>query len=142
MKETFFSLVAEYHRDLVERNDKRAYFTTGVHVDNQLSNTVYFDYSDVSTTQTGFFNAGIGMGFDYGNITDGIILNVHITYQLTTGFGDVDQTRIGLGGGLGFGFNFDIAGLIGAISLRLFIFKRYYLNSHWKMICNRSHGIR
>lgn len=107
VKETFFSLGAEYQRDLVEGNDKRAYFTVGGHIDNQLSNTLYFDYySDNSSSRAGFFNAGIGLGFDYGNITDGIVLNLHITYQLTTGFGDVDRTRIGLGGGLGLGFNF------------------------------------
>ncbi|MAO63935.1 MAG: hypothetical protein CL666_02925 [Balneola sp.] len=106
-RETFFSIGAEYQRDLVEGNDKRAYFTTGAHIDNQLSNTLYFDYYDNdSSSRVGFFNAGIGLGFDYGNITDGIILNIHLSYQLTTGFGDVDRTRVGLGGGLGIGFNF------------------------------------
>lgn len=106
-KETFFSLGAEYQRDLVEGNDKRAYFSAGAHVDNQLSNTLYFDYYDtISSSRVRFFNAGIGLGFDYGNITDGIVLNAHVSYQLTTGYGDVDRTRVGLGGGLGIGFNF------------------------------------
>jgi len=105
-KETFFSIGAEYQRDLVEGNDSRAYFAVGTHLDNQLSNTLYFDYYGEELDNKRFFNAGIGLGFDYGNTRTGIVLNAHVSYQFTTGLGDVDKTRVGLGGGLGIGFNF------------------------------------
>lgn len=104
-KETYFSLGFDYQWDLLEDDSKRVYFLAGAHLDNELSNTLYFDYTDDSNRKT-FFGTGIGLGADFGNTQNGIIVNGHISYQLTKGFGDIDRTRIGLGGGIGLGFNY------------------------------------
>lgn len=104
-KETFFSFGFDYQWDLLEDESKRVYALAGAHLDNEMSNTLYFSYGDEIDRKT-FFGTGIGLGSDFGNISKGLIINAHITYQLTKGFGDIDRTRIGLGGGLGIGFNF------------------------------------
>jgi hypothetical protein len=104
-KESFFSLGVEYQRDLVEDTNKRGYFTAGAHVDNQVSNDLYFS-GNYNTTRSSYFSTGLGLGFDYGNTKKGIVLNAHISYQITNGLGNTDDFRVGLGGGVGIGFNF------------------------------------
>lgn len=100
--DSFYSLGAEYQRDLYETESLRGHFILGGHVDNSLSHSVYFDYSDKGS----YFNMGVGLGFDYGSTTKGLVLNGHLTYQLTSGIMGSKSKRIGLAGGFGLGFNF------------------------------------
>lgn len=102
-QESFFSLGVEYQRDLHEAETRRGYLIFGTHIDNQISEDLYFDYSE---DRSSYFNLGTGIGFDFGDSHKGILLSAHITYQLTTGLYGSDRTRIGLGGGFGIGFNF------------------------------------
>ncbi len=104
-KESFFSLGAEYQRDLVEDANKRGYFTIGAHVDNEVSSDLYFN-GDYNQSKSSFFSLGAGLGFDFGSTEKGIVLNAHLSYQLTNGLGNIDRFRIGIGGGVGIGFNF------------------------------------
>ncbi|HCD53131.1 MAG TPA: hypothetical protein DEQ34_11825 [Balneolaceae bacterium] len=109
-KDSYFSLGGEYQRDLWESNVRRLYSLFGMHIDNQLSKDYYFDdYSYVgynSSYNDTYFSIGGGIGMDLGERTKGVIVNAHLTYQFTRGMGDADHTRIGLGAGIGVGFNF------------------------------------
>ncbi len=100
--ESFYSLGAEYQRDLYETQSLRGHFLLGGHVDNSISHDLYFDYTDKGS----YFNMGIGLGFDFGSVTHGLILNGHLTYQLTSGIMGNKSKRVGLAGGFGIGFNF------------------------------------
>ncbi|MEQ9310041.1 MAG: hypothetical protein RLN90_11365 [Balneolaceae bacterium] len=102
-KDSFFSLGGEYQRDLRETYTQRVYAFAGAHVDNSFSEETFFN-SDGQ--QENFFSLGGGMGVDLGDRAKGLILNFHIAYQFTRGFGNQDKTRVGLGAGLGVGFNF------------------------------------
>lgn len=104
-KDSFYSIGVEYQRDLVEDETKRAYFTAGTHLDNKFSDTIYFG-NQYDGESTSFFSLGVGFGFDFGRTSKGIVLNALVTYQFTKGMGNTDRTRIGLGGGVGLGFNF------------------------------------
>lgn len=102
-KESFFSLGAEYQRDLRESEIQRIYAFGGAHIDNSFSEATFFN-SDGQ--QNKFFSLGGGMGVDFGDRIKGLILNFHVGYQFTRGFGSLDKTRVGLGVGVGAGFNF------------------------------------
>ncbi len=103
--DSFFSLGAEYQRDFYETRMRRAYFLTGASIDNSISDDAFFyDYEDETSTSS--FNMGVGVGADLGDRSRGLIINFHLTYQLTQGFDDSDRTRVGLGGGIALGFNF------------------------------------
>lgn len=102
-KDSFFSLGFEYQRDIRETELQRIYGFGGAHIDNSFSEETFFN-SDGQ--QDSFFSLGGGMGADFGSRSKGIIFNIHIAYQFTQGFGDEDKTRIGLGAGIGLGYNF------------------------------------
>ncbi|MEX0721660.1 MAG: hypothetical protein WD059_13390 [Balneolaceae bacterium] len=102
-KSSYFSLGVEYQRDLIEGEDRRGYVAIGGHIDNDLSEGLYFEEN---SNRQSYFSIGTGLGLDFGSTDKGIILNAHLTYQLTTGLAGTDRTRIGLGGGVGLGFNF------------------------------------
>ncbi len=102
-KDSFFSLGFEYQRDLRESSIQRIYTFGGAHIDNSFSEETFFNSDGQQDT---FFSLGGGMGADLGDRARGLIVNFHVAYQFTRGFGDIDKTRIGLGAGFGIGFNF------------------------------------
>lgn len=102
-KNSFFSLGAEYQRDLRETSMQRIYAFGGLHIDNSFSEDTFFESNG---QQDKFFSLGGGMGVDFGDSKQGLAFNIHIAYQFTKGFGDEDKTRIGLGAGFGIGYNF------------------------------------
>lgn len=101
-KDSYFSLGAEYQRNLFVNQVNRSYSIVGFSFDNSISGETFFDESNSDR----IFNAGVGMGIDFGNPDKGIILNLHITYQYTSEFGENEFNRLGLGGGFGIGLNF------------------------------------
>ncbi len=102
IKDTFFSLGAEYQRNLFMNSANRTYAILGTSFDNSISGETFFDESNTDR----IFNFGVGMGIDFGSFVKGIVLNLHLTYQYTTAFGDSEFTRLGLGAGFGIGLNF------------------------------------
>jgi hypothetical protein len=101
-KDSFFSLGAEYQRNLFINSANRTYAIFGASFDNSISGNTFFDESNTDR----IFNFGVGMGIDFGSSVKGIVFNTHLTYQYTTEFGDSEFTRLGLGGGIGVGLNF------------------------------------
>lgn len=101
-EDSFYSLGVEYQRDIFEDDVSRVHFILGTHIDNNLSENIYFQDR---TERSSYFNLGTGLGYDFGGGAKGIMVNIHVTYQLTTGIG-FDQTRLGLGFGAGLGLNF------------------------------------
>lgn len=101
--DSFFSLGGEYQRDLLEDELKRVFFLAGLHVDNRISENTFFNYS---RDKESFVSIGGGLGADFGSTSKGLVLNAHLTYQYTGGLNDTHRRRLGLGGGIGIGFNF------------------------------------
>ncbi|MEX0844188.1 MAG: hypothetical protein WD022_02860 [Balneolaceae bacterium] len=104
-KESYFSLGLDYQRDMFEDETMRAYLSAGMQLDNRFSDIIFFKESYVNELNV-FFSTGVGMGIDYGTDISSLVLNGHITYQYTTGIIKTGHKRIGLGAGLGIGFNF------------------------------------
>lgn len=101
-KESYYSLGVEYQRDLVEDDQKRGYLAFGGHVDNSTTEALYFR---ADSDKQSYFNIGIAIGIETGSLSKGIVLNASISYQFTTSLTG-KETRLGLGGGFGLGFNF------------------------------------
>lgn len=104
-KDSFFSFGGEYQRDIWESYTRRLYGNIGASIDNEFSNDTFFEDFNSEQRYT-YFSIGGGVGVDLGERDKGLIFNAHISYQLTQGIGDSESTRIGLGGGVGIGFNF------------------------------------
>lgn len=102
-KDSFFSLGGEFQYDLRETDVNRVYAFVGGHIDNRFSEETFFNNRSNSSQ---FLSLGGGIGTDLGDSKRGLVFNVHISYQFTRGFGDESQTRLGLGAGVGFGYNF------------------------------------
>jgi len=90
-----YSFGLEYQRDLLESKRLRFHALTGISIDNTLLRV------NGCSEDCYFTNAGVGLGLDI-EISKGIYLNFHSTYQISRSYGSYEGIEYGFGGGIGF----------------------------------------
>lgn len=90
-----YSLGLEYQRDLLESKRVRFHWLTGFSIDNTINR-----FEGCFDKACYYTNAGVGLGLDF-EISKGIYLNLHSTYQTSRSYGAFEGIQYGFGGGIG-----------------------------------------